>query len=78
MSTQSQANFNQPQSLVKYSNPVLVSTAGKKQNKVPFLLCRKKYLKMSPTPTQKTSSTPFFPQDSTPQKNNNFGNSYEN
>ncbi len=29
-----QANFNQPQSLVKYSNPVLVSTAGKKQNKV--------------------------------------------
>lgn len=32
--TQSQANFNQPQSLVKYSNPVLVSTAGKKQNKV--------------------------------------------
>lgn len=33
--TNSQANFNQPQSLVKYSNPVLVSTAGKKQNKVP-------------------------------------------
>lgn len=32
---QSQANFNQPQSLVKYSNPVLVSTAGKKQSKVP-------------------------------------------
>mgnify|MGYP006875571078 FL=1 len=31
---QSQANFNQPQSLVKYSNPVLVSTAGKKQSKV--------------------------------------------
>jgi hypothetical protein len=31
---QSQANFNQPQSLVKYSNPVLVSTAGKKQTKV--------------------------------------------
>lgn len=34
MSNQSQANFNQPQSLVKYSNPVLVSTAGKKSNKV--------------------------------------------
>lgn len=34
---QSQANFNQPQSLVKYSNPVLVSTAGKKQNKVTTL-----------------------------------------
>jgi hypothetical protein len=33
-STQSQATFNQPQSLVKYSNPVLVSTAGKKQIKV--------------------------------------------
>lgn len=31
---QTQANFNQPQSLVKYSNPVLVSTAGKKQAKV--------------------------------------------
>ena len=30
----SSANFAQPQSLVKYSNPVLVSTAGKKQNKV--------------------------------------------
>jgi hypothetical protein len=35
--TQNQTNFNQPQSLVKYSNPVLVSTAGKKQAKVyPF------------------------------------------
>lgn len=34
MATQSQANFAQPPSLVKYSNPVLVSTAGKKQNKV--------------------------------------------
>lgn len=35
MTTQSSnANFAQPQSLVKYSNPVLVSTAGKKQNKV--------------------------------------------
>ena len=78
MSTQSQANFNQPQSLVKYSNPVLVSTAGKKQNKVTLLLCRKKCPKMSPTPTPKISSTPSFPPDSTPQKNNNFGNSYEN
>ena len=37
MSSQTQApsNFNQPQSLVKYSNPVLVSTSGKKQAKVP-------------------------------------------
>lgn len=36
MTTQTQAptNFNQPQSLVKYSNPVLVSTSGKKQSKV--------------------------------------------
>ncbi len=34
--TQNQTNFNQPQSLVKYSNPVLVSTAGKKQAKVHF------------------------------------------
>ena len=32
--TQGQSNFNQPQSLVKYSNPVLVSTSGKKQVKV--------------------------------------------
>lgn len=30
-STQGPTNFNQPQSLVKYSNPVLVSSAGKKQ-----------------------------------------------
>jgi hypothetical protein len=36
-SSQSQATFNQPQSLVKYSNPVLVSTAGKKQIKVLYL-----------------------------------------
>ncbi len=28
------ASFNQPQSLVKYSNPVLVSSSGKKQVKV--------------------------------------------
>lgn len=31
-------NFNQPQSLVKYSNPVLVSSSGKKQVKVFFIL----------------------------------------
>lgn len=35
---QGQTNFNQPQSLVKYSNPVLVSTSGKKQVKVKVLL----------------------------------------
>ena len=36
MTSQAQptTTFNQPQSLVKYSNPVLVSTAGKKQSKV--------------------------------------------
>jgi len=35
MSTNTGAtNFNQPQSLVKYSNPVLVSSSGKKQIKV--------------------------------------------
>lgn len=34
MSTSGPANFNQPQSLVKYSNPVLVSSSGKKQVKV--------------------------------------------
>jgi len=33
-STQGPTNFNQPQSLVKYSNPVLVSSSGKKQVKV--------------------------------------------
>jgi hypothetical protein len=33
-------NFNQPQSLVKYSNPVLVSSSGKKQIKVINVLCR--------------------------------------
>jgi hypothetical protein len=39
---QSQTNFNQPQSLVKYSNPVLVSTAGKKQVKVSINLFKVK------------------------------------
>lgn len=35
MTTQSSSNpNNQPQSLVKYSNAVLVSTAGRKSNKV--------------------------------------------
>lgn len=33
-SAQGPTNFNQPQSLVKYSNPVLVSNSGKKQLKV--------------------------------------------
>ena len=33
-STVGPTNFNQPQSLVKYSNPVLVSSSGKKQAKV--------------------------------------------
>jgi len=33
-SMQGPNNFNQPQSLVKYSNPVLVSSSGKKQVKV--------------------------------------------
>ena len=37
---QGQTNFNQPQSLVKYSNPVLVSTSGKKQVKVILYLFR--------------------------------------
>lgn len=41
MSTnQGPTNFNQPQSLVKYSNPVLVSSSGKKQVKVLSLLVR--------------------------------------
>ncbi len=31
MTSTQPSNFNQPQSLVKYSNPVLVSSAGKKQ-----------------------------------------------
>lgn len=34
MTSTQPTNFNQPQSLVKYSNPVLVSSAGKKQSKV--------------------------------------------
>ena len=46
-------NFNQPQSLVKYSNPVLVSSSGKKQIKViPFLLRMPKIIyKAGATPT---------------------------
>lgn len=34
MTSTQTTNFNQPQSLVKYSNPVLVSSSGKKQIKV--------------------------------------------
>lgn len=34
MTSTQPSNFNQPQSLVKYSNPVLVSSSGKKQIKV--------------------------------------------
>jgi hypothetical protein len=34
MTSTQPTNFNQPQSLVKYSNPVLVSSAGKKLSKV--------------------------------------------
>lgn len=34
MTSTQPSNFNQPQSLVKYSNPVLVSSSGKKQLKV--------------------------------------------
>lgn len=37
-------NFNQPQSLVKYSNPVLVSSSGKKQIKVICFLYRMRNL----------------------------------
>ena len=68
-------NFNQPQSLVKYSNPVLVSSSGKKQVKVTHPLPRtpNSTPKTSPTPTPKTSSTPSYPHDNTPPKNNNFG-----
>jgi hypothetical protein len=37
---QGPTTFNQPQSLVKYSNPVLVSSSGKKQVKVEVIILR--------------------------------------
>ncbi len=40
MSSTQPTNFNQPQSLVKYSNPVLVSSSGKKQLKVYYNLTK--------------------------------------
>lgn len=40
MTSTQPTNFNQPQSLVKYSNPVLVSSSGKKQIKVIYFLFR--------------------------------------
>ncbi len=40
MTSTQPTNFNQPQSLVKYSNPVLVSSSGKKQIKVNDFLFR--------------------------------------
>ena len=78
MSSTGPTNFNQPQSLVKYSNPVLVSSSGKKQVKVHHLTPRtpNSIHKISPTPTPKTSSTPSYPHDNTPQKNNNSGTSH--
>jgi hypothetical protein len=50
-------NFNQPQSLVKYSNPVLVSSSGKKQIKVSNFLHRmpSPILKAGATHTLRTS-----------------------
>ena len=56
--TQGPANFNQPQSLVKYSNPVLVSSSGKKQAKVflyPIGRISKQIRKTQPAHTQKIS-----------------------
>lgn len=41
MTSTQPSNFNQPQSLVKYSNPVLVSNSGKKQIKVNYFFTLK-------------------------------------
>lgn len=77
MATQSQANFAQPPSLVKYSNPVLVSTAGKKQNKVlGFSLRIKSTPKIWPVLTPRTSSIPSCPPGSTPLRNSSYGTKY--
>lgn len=72
MTSTQPTNFNQPQSLVKYSNPVLVSSSGKKQIKVISLLPRITKPIM-PALTLKISSTPSSLQDNTPPKNNNSG-----
>jgi hypothetical protein len=73
---QSQTNFNQPQSLVKYSNPVLVSTAGKKQVKVIYLfIFRKKLIhKILLIHIHKISLILYFHQENTQLRNNNSGN----
>ena len=71
-----QTTMSQPASLVQYGHAVLVSTSGKRPNKVP-LLSFSKSPRMShrifPTPTLKISSTLFYPQESTQWTNNNFG-----
>jgi hypothetical protein len=72
MTSTQPTNFNQPQSLVKYSNPVLVSSSGKKQIKVSFFLHRITKAIM-PALTLKIFLTPFFLQDNIPLKNNNSG-----
>ena len=79
MSTaQGPASFNQPQSLVKYSNPVLVSSSGKKQVKVLFLTARitRPILRALPIPTPKTFLTQFCHPENTPPKSNSYGNLY--
>ena len=74
MTSTQPANFNQPQSLVKYSNPVLVSSSGKKQLKViQFWFRTIKQIPMQETHTLKTFLTRFCHQDNTQQKSSNYG-----
>lgn len=69
-------NFNQPQSLVKYSNPVLVSSTGKKPPKVVlniFDRIQRSISKIYLIHTPKTSLILFYLLDSIQPKNNSYG-----
>lgn len=68
--SQTQANFAQPPSLVKYSNPVLVSTAGKKQNKVtmPLIQDKPNQQNIASTYTEDILNTILPPREYTTEK----------
>ncbi len=68
MTSTQPANFNQPQSLVKFSS------SGKKQLKViEFWFRTIKQIPMQETHTLKTFLTRFCHQDNTQQKSSNYG-----
>lgn len=72
MTSSQPTNFNQPQSLVKYSNPVLVSSSGKKQIKV-FSILDRIISQTLEVLTLKIYWTQFYLPDNTLLRNNNYG-----